>query len=223
MKKVIYVCFVITIAIAVQIGAGKLIQSDNRVFAAFAKTDAQDTYVNLKFVGKYQDGYIVESEQEDIKQYISEKEGFDTDMITIEQQNGNFYISISVKYEVEKIGSAGKEILNIRKQILEECADIGFDMDCYMTITGSIAGKVSDIMADDIVKTILLCLGTDDGDKQSLASERMDCIYYAYSPLLNDYIEVGNTKTNVTIAFTYDEMMDVTRIYLATPILNESI
>lgn len=44
---------------------------------------------------------------------------------------------------------------------------------------------------------------------------------YAYTGLIDEYIEFVGCKINIQIAFTYDEQTDKTRIYLASPIINQ--
>lgn len=45
---------------------------------------------------------------------------------------------------------------------------------------------------------------------------------YAYTGLIDEYIETVGCKINIQIAMTYDELLDKTRIYLATPIINQA-
>lgn len=44
---------------------------------------------------------------------------------------------------------------------------------------------------------------------------------YGYTKLVKEYMQVFRNRINLTIAFSYDEEKDVTRMYLATPILND--
>jgi hypothetical protein len=39
--------------------------------------------------------------------------------------------------------------------------------------------------------------------------------------LIDEYVEAAGCKINIQIAMTYDEQLDKTRIYFATPIINQ--
>ena len=47
-------------------------------------------------------------------------------------------------------------------------------------------------------------------------------VVYGYTKKLSDKIKVNGEKVNVTLAITEDKKKNVTKIYMATPILNES-
>ena len=44
---------------------------------------------------------------------------------------------------------------------------------------------------------------------------------YAYTGMIDEYIETAGCKINIQIAMTYDEQTEKTKIYLASPILNQ--
>lgn len=44
---------------------------------------------------------------------------------------------------------------------------------------------------------------------------------YGYSDKTEEYVVFGSTKTNVNVAISYDENSNISKIYMATPIISE--
>ena len=55
-----------------------------------------------------------------------------------------------------------------------------------------------------------------------VTGNRDDSIYtvYGYCGKIEEYVVFGSTKTNINVAITYDEQNNLTRVYMATPIIS---
>lgn len=132
-------------------------------------------------------------------------------------------------------GTGITQYLMVRIMIYE---DANNDILYYRDVIDSIY-KNLDIDAKKVNTTLQLC-GAYAGDlllttKNKLADDmirslegkvvyenRDDSLYtiYAYTGLLREYIMVDQSKINIQVAISYDEVNDCTRIYLATPIIS---
>jgi len=84
---------------------------------------------------------------------------------------------------------------------------------------GSVAGEMSvkdkEEMAQLLVKEL-------QGQVVFNHQQGQSYTVYAYTGLIDEYIESVGCKINIQIALTYDEDSDRTKLYLASPIINQS-
>ncbi len=91
------------------------------------------------------------------------------------------------------------------------------DMSTTLQLCGAFEGNLlldtKNKLADNMISSL---------DGKIVFENRKDELYtiYAYTGLLKEYITVENTKINIQVAMTYDEVKNCTKIYLATPIIS---
>ena len=87
-----------------------------------------------------------------------------------------------------------------------------------LTQTGIYGGILTMTQKDLLALDFLESLGA-----RSVMEQREEMyVVYGYTKKLSDKIKVNGEKVNVTLAITEDKKKNVTKIYMATPILNES-
>ncbi len=105
-----------------------------------------------------------------------------------------------------------------RDKIENVFEDMELKADVTLTLKGNISGNLSIDEKDAITDDIIENLGAE-----IVTQRRASDIYtvYAYSEGIDDYVVNGTSKTNVNIAVSYNELMNETNIYMATPIIDE--
>lgn len=87
----------------------------------------------------------------------------------------------------------------------------------YLVIKGNIEGKMSADVQRGLGETLMNRLGADKVfDK---VNEEMYNLY-AYNRNMNQYISIGQDKINVNVAFAYNELENMTYVYVGSPIVN---
>lgn len=140
-------------------------------------------------------------------------------VISIETQKNNSVLVLQqyIKVDIEIINSLESAVA-YRSELEKIFEKLGMNGDITLTLKGNISGTLSNSeknkITDDIIKNL-------DGE---IVTQRRDSdIYtvYAYTDRIDEYVVNGSSKTNINIAINYDELANVTKIYMATPIINE--
>lgn len=207
----------------IQAGLSKIQISDKRLVESFVELKSEQCMAHIVVNGTYNKGYIDKDEIDRVKEYIKDNADLAEENISICEQEGSFYIAIEADYEMTNDKKCAKELIDKRETIKKLCKETGFTVKDYISVEGDLHSKLTKEQMEDISNDIFEKLDCDIKEKAKLASEKMDFIYYSFSPLLESKIMVGKKEINITIAFTYDEEKDVTKIYIATPLLNQSI
>lgn len=103
---------------------------------------------------------------------------------------------------------------SILKKLYE---DIGIDADVTVNFCGNMEGK-----ADIAIKNMIADQLLEHTHAKIVAENRGNDLYtiYAYTPKVEDYLEVGNKKINLNISAYYDELQQKTFFNVATPIIS---
>lgn len=132
------------------------------------------------------------------------------------------YISIhlDIRNSIES-GYFYKDKINkvMRKICDEELEEENLESDdsIYLVIKGNLSGKISSDVQRELGGKLMKRLGADKVfDK---VNEEMYSLY-AYNPNMNQYISIGKDKINVNVAFGYNELENVTYVYVGSPIVN---
>jgi len=105
-----------------------------------------------------------------------------------------------------------------RDKVEDILETMNYSAEVTLTHKGNISGNLSldekNSITDDIIKSL---------NAQIVTERRDEKIYtvYAYTEAIDDYVVNGTSKTNVNVAISYDETLNETNIYMATPIINE--
>lgn len=99
------------------------------------------------------------------------------------------------------------------KEVLDNMNIVG---DISLNLIGSINGQLNDTGKNNISDEIMKKM-----EAEYVTGNTSKGLYtiYAYSENIKEYIMLGDKKTNINIAITYDEENDITKIYMATPII----
>lgn len=87
----------------------------------------------------------------------------------------------------------------------------------YLVIKGEISGKMLPDAQRELGEKLIKRLGADkvfdsfNSDMYSL---------YAYNKSINPYVSIGKDAINVNVAFAYNELDNVTYVYVGSPIVN---
>lgn len=222
MKKKIYIFAIIVLTCIAEVGIAMSQKNDKNLYNAFAQIKQikiNDMCTTFHIQGKYKKGYMSEEDMKNSAAYISSSAGISEESVNISGgSDGKCYVDVNTMFE-----GCNKSIENVRKNIIKACEKTGFDVRYTTTLQGNIQGKMQERDVENTKDTIFEMLGTDVGSQGTLNSVSMDKIYYGYSKMLEQHIMAGGEKTNITIAFSYDEKNDVTGIYLATPLIDMDI
>ena len=247
-KITLYIATVLWIAVITQILMNKVFFENFEIAEAFVKTNSEYLKCSLEIVAQHHSDFLSETEKKDILHHIADAIGLKLDSdIKIkreDQQTEYSYHKHAKKAETTlKIVSLQQEAdstikvkhyvvvrLNIKESIksidkyrrlIEKALD-EMDMSTRQVnvlYEGMIDGLMSRNDKEDMANLMIrelqgeVAFDYQHGDSYTV---------YAYTGLINEYIETVGCKINIQIAMTYDELSDKTRIYLATPIINQS-
>lgn len=121
------------------------------------------------------------------------------------------YIDIKISNSLESAVMYKERV----KKVLEDMNIVG---DISLNLIGNVKGELNDTEKNNISDEIMKNLEAD-----YITGNTNKGIYtiYAYSEGIKDYIMLGDKKTNINIAITYDEKNNLTKIYMATPIITQ--
>jgi hypothetical protein len=247
-KITLYIVAVLWIAVITQIVINRVFFESLEIAEAFVKTNTKDHECSLDIVAEHHSHFLSETDKKDILRYLANCIGLNMDSdITIGRENGRTEYSynkrakkaetslkiISIEEEVDsaikmkhyvvvrlKIKDSIKSIEKYRRMIEDSLDDLEIvNRQVNVMYEGIMDGLVSKNNKEDIADLLVKELqGEIAFDYQQGESYTV----YAYTGLINEYVETIGCKINIQIAMAYDEETDKTRVYLATPILNDS-
>lgn len=243
-----YIVAVLWIAVITQIIVNRVFFESLEISEAFVKTNTEDLECSLEIVAQHNSDFLSETDKKDILHYIANSIGLKLDSdIEIKQDGGKTEYSYEKQAKKAntslKIVSMQEEVnstaimrhylvvrLNIKESIksiekyrsLIEGAMDKLDIlnrQVNVLYEGIVNGSMSKDdkrdMADLLVKELQGEVAFDYQQGESYT-------VYAYTGLIDEYIDTVGCKINIQIAMTYDEQSEMTRVYLATPIINQS-
>lgn len=233
-KTGIVVSMIIWIMLALNVINGYSADKHN-ITEAFLSIDFENTTSEIQGVAECSDGAA------DVELFLKETAidiGCNTDYVIEKEQSDNGvatslikdsgYVQLTIKYieknETEHYVSISMIMRdNIQsalsyKQLIEEIYEKN-NMSGNVTLCfkGELAGPMNygekNIYADNLIDLL---------DAQVVAQNRDSSIFtvYAYTKSVDEYIVVSGKKVNINIILEYDEISDITLIYLATPFNN---
>lgn len=134
-----------------------------------------------------------------------------------EQNKITQYLIVRIKiYE-----DANNDILYYQDQIesLYHSAEIAKgNVHTTLQLCGNYAGDLLMATKDKISKDMIHAL-----EGRIVYENKDEDLYtvYAYTGLLDEYITLEHSKINIQVAISYDEEIDCTKVYLATPIITQ--
>lgn len=134
------------------------------------------------------------------------------------QKDGNIiliknylYIDINISNSIESAVMYKDKV----KEVLDNMCIVG---DISLNLVGSVNGEMNETeknnLSNDLIDKLEASYITGNADKRLYT-------LYAYSDKIEEYIMLGDKKVNINIAITYDEDNNITKIYMATPIITK--
>ena len=102
------------------------------------------------------------------------------------------------------------------RELVEGMFDaMGIEGNVNVNLSGSIDGNLNYEQRNTLTDNLLEKL-----DARVVTENRDTDIFtvYAYTQGLKDYVSIGGSKINVNIAIGYDEVKDITQVYLSSPV-----
>lgn len=102
--------------------------------------------------------------------------------------------------------------------VLERLPYMSITPDVTLSLNGKINGKLTAAAQKELAQALFEQLQAKEVLQGQSDTEHNNT--YGYSEQLQEYTNVGTTKVNVNVAFSYDEEKNITNLYLATPMIN---
>ncbi len=168
------------------------------------------------------EGYTVENCTENansVVKYVKNSKYAVTEIkfVTVKNDKDEMVSRQYIMVNIEILNSIESAVL-YRERVETILAGMDMEAEVTMTLKGNINGKLSSSEKDVISNDIIASLG---GEIVSEYREEKLYTVYAYTGKIDDYVIVGKDKININVAINYDELLDETNIYMATPIINE--
>ena len=247
-KITLYIAGVLWIAVFTQIIMNRVFLNSLEIAEAFVKINTEDKECSLEIVAPYHNEFLSEKDKRDILHHIANSIGLniDSDIMMVREAEKTEYSYHKQAKKAEttiKIVSIQEEIdsgirikhyivvrLNIkesinsidkyRKLIEESLDELNIsERQVNVLYEGIVDGLMSKTDKEELARSMVKDL---QGEVAFDYQQGESYTVYAYTGLIDEYIETVGCKINIQIAMTYDELAEKTRIYLATPILNES-
>lgn len=247
-KVTLYIVAVLWLAVVTQIIMNRVFFSDFQIAEAFVMTNTEEMECNLEIIAEYNNDFLSETDKMNILHHIANVIGLNMDkditinkedrlteylyhkqaklaetsikVVSIEQEANStitmkHYIVVKLNIK-ESIKSAEKYRKLIEDALQElEIAEKQVTVQYEGSVSREMSIKDKEEMAQLLVNELQgqVIFNHQQGDSYTV---------YAYTGLIDEYIESVGCKINIQIAITYDQQSDKTRIYLATPIINQS-
>ncbi|HPU64122.1 MAG TPA: YwmB family TATA-box binding protein, partial [Mobilitalea sp.] len=237
---------VLWLAVITQIVVNRIFFKGFEIAEAFVITGTEDIECSLEIVVQHPDEFLSENDKKDIIRYIADAIGLniDKDIEIIKDNERTEYVfqkqakkaetALKVVSLVQDIDSEVKmkhyviarlkikesiKSLEKYRELLENAFDkLGIDKKQVTVqyegyITGLMTKESKEAMARQLVNEL----------KGEIAFEYWqndNYTVYAYTGLIDEFIESAGCKINIQIAMSNDENSKKTKIYLASPIIN---
>lgn len=247
-KVIGYVVGILWLVVAVQLIVNHSFKDENKMLDAFTNTKSQVVKSQLKVVGQYGAKYLTEEDKQTMIKFVAGKIGLEADTpiektqgtktLTYALQKQGTYADtniefISVDTENKTKATETKQYLMVTLTIYEKLNNIlnyknmvekaldELQLDSYDTVIffeGCYDGQLSLDKKNEIVEEVLQQL-----QGRIVVDHRGEDLFtvYCYTPLVDESIVSEGQKVNINLAFHYNEEANQTRLYMASPILNE--
>ncbi len=249
-RILLYVILLAWVGVGVQMIVNYAYHDESKIINAFSGAEPKVVQSKLTLVGKFGDKYMTTTDKNNMIDYITGKlniensldkeevDGSTTTAVVAKKEGTNANAEIEViSIDSKEEGSAKKtnqyvyttielyedisRILEYKKIVDDTYDDLGLkEKDASVMLQGTYDKKLlldeKNAIADEMLEKLQAKIVKEN------RTEEKGSVYtiYAYTPLIEDYITVNNSRVNVNIVYTYDESDDITTLYVATPILN---
>jgi hypothetical protein len=239
-KITLYMATVLWVAVGTQMLVNRVFQEDVKITEAFVKTNTDEMQSSVEIAAEYRTGDMSADEKKTLICDIAAKIGLTIDKEISVWEEGNrseyFFYKRAKKAtsEIKVISVEQKHYIIVRLSIQEGIASIDQyknkletalrkldvkDMQVTLKYEGNQEGDLTSEQKHEVAQLLVdelqgeIALEYDEGDMYTV---------YAYTGMLKEYVTTMNTKINIQIAISYNEVNNKTRITLATPIISDS-
>ncbi len=239
-KITLYMATVLWVAVATQMLVNRVFQEDVQITEAFVKTNTDEMQSSVEIAGEYRTGELSADDKKTLICDIAAKMGLTIDKeISIWEEGDRseyFFFKRAKKAtsEIKVISVEQKHYIIVRLSIQEGIAGIDKykktlentfkklevkDMQVTLKYEGNQEGDLTSEQKHEVAQLLVdelqgeIALEYDEGDMYTV---------YAYTGMLKEYVTTMETKINIQIAISYNEVSNKTRITLATPIIGDS-
>ncbi|MDO5294354.1 MAG: YwmB family TATA-box binding protein [bacterium] len=246
----LYIVALVWVGVGVQMIVNYAYRDEGKMLHAFAEAEANVVQSKLTIVGNYGDKFMTTSDKKNMIDYITGKlnieesldkkevNGETTTSVIAQKQGRNANAEVElISIDSKEQNSAKKtnqyvyvtiELYNDISKVIEyknavnaAYEEMGIsDVDASITLQGTYDRAVEleerNKITDQLLEQLQAKIVKENRTDQSNSAYTV----YAYTPLINDYIMVNDSRVNLNIVYTYDKDEDITTLYVATPILN---
>lgn len=239
-KITLYVATVLWVAVATQMLVNRVFQEEVRITEAFVKTNTDEMQSSIELAAEYRTGDMSAEEKKTIICDLAAKIGLTIDKeisVWEEGDRSEYYFFKRAKKaisEIKVISVDNKHYIIVRLSIQDGIAGIDKyksiletalkklqvkDMQTTLKYEGNQEGDLTSEQKHNMAQLLVeelqgeIALEYDEGDLYTV---------YGYTGMLKEYVTTMDTKINIQIAISYNEVSNKTRITLATPIINDS-
>lgn len=247
LRGYLYIAAILWVAVVTQVIVNKTFREELKITDAFIKSDTDEMQSRLEIMAEYYIDTINANSEKKIISELADSIGLriDNDINVLEDENRIEYSffkqakqaftelkvisletkeedAISMKHYIIVRLNLQKSIKNIDKYktLLEaSLKDLGIkNKQITLKYEGVREGDLTSARKHELAKLLIdelhgeLALEYDEGDLYTV---------YAYTGMLNEYITTNDTKINIQLVITYNELTNKTKISLATPVMNE--
>ncbi len=239
-KITLYVATVLWVAVATQMLVNRVFQEDVKITEAFVKTNTDEMQSSVEIAAEYRTGNLSAEEKKTLICDLAAKIGLTIDKeisVWEEGDRSEYYFFKRAKKaisEIKVISVENKHYIIVRLSIQEGITGIDKykntleeafqklqvkDMQTTLKYEGNQEGDLTNEQKHEVAQLLVdelqgeIALEYDEGDMYTV---------YAYTGMLKEYVTTMDTKINIQIAISYNEVTNKTRITLATPIISDS-
>lgn len=247
-RMTIYVLGVLWIAVIMQVAVNSFMLPKSSLLEAFVNTNSEVSSFELEMFAEYGTDFLSEEDRKGLALFIANEIGLKPDKDVEVVRNGNetesYIEKISKNAEtlikvisLEQKSESGNvelkhylivklklyhnldSILNYRSLINNTFEELGANkIETTMQLASTYKGKLNlesmNLIADNMIRNL-------NGKIAYANREEHLFTVYAYSGLLDEYVTSLNTKINIHVVINYDEVKDVSNVYLGTPVIND--
>lgn len=194
------------------------------------KLIGEEVRTKLGIVGKEVDPYI---EEEVLEEHYTKEVIFQEDFNQItyigQDEDLNKIVIILTSYEYDEVKSGETYLyINIMKNsdliknndIIEAVMSIYESFNVAIDKTYCLLGEISNDMSyNNMVKEINKIFARMDVEVVDEFTDGSMISFTAYTPLIEEYIEIGKDRINLNIAIRSSQIDDKTHIWIATPVI----
>lgn len=247
-KFTLYMVMVLWLAFATQMVVNRVFHDSFKITEAFVKTNTEEMQSSIEVIAESQSEFLSESDKKAIIQKLADAIGLNIDkeisvwrddarsefsfvkmakqatseikVISLEQKENTIVkmkhyiiVRLTIMQSIQNIDMYKNKLenalntLGIKNKQLTMQYEGNYDGELSLKEKEQIAAVLVDDLQGQIANQY------DEGDLYTV---------YAYTGLQNEYIESMGSKINLQIAISYNELTNKTRVYLATPILNQN-